>query len=334
MSLELLAIDIAKQSFHLHGIDPDGIIISRKVSRAKLLELIGHLNPKIVAMEACASAHHWGRQFMALGRQVRLINPRFVKPFVRGSKNDAIDAEAIYEAATRPTMRFVPVKSTQQQDLQSLHRVRERLICQRTSLINHTRGLLAEYGIVLPKGSSRFTTNVPQAVADAQLSDLARELFADLFDQLSDVDERIRTLDARIVAICRESEAARRLAALPGVGPLIATALVASIDDGRRFRSGRELAAWIGLVPRQHTTGGKPRLGGIGRRANHYLRRQMIHGARSVAFRVSGRDDARSNWLKALIERRGFNRAVVALANKTARVAWALLTRQQSPALA
>jgi transposase len=218
----------------MHGIDPDGVIISRKVSRAKLLDLIGRLDPQIVAMEACASAHHWGRQFMALGRQVRLINPRFVKPFVRGSKNDAIDAEAIYEAATRPTMRFVPVKSTQQQDLQSLHRVRERLICQRTSLINHTRGLLAEYGIVLPKGSSRFTANALQAVADAQLSDLARELFADLFDQLSDVDERIKTLDTRIVAICRENEAARRLAALPGVGPLIATAFVASIGDPRR----------------------------------------------------------------------------------------------------
>ena len=167
-----------------------------------------------------------------------------------------------------------------------------------------------------------------------KLSDLARDLFAELFDQLSDVDERIKTLDARIVAICRLNEAARRLAALPGVGPLIATALVASIGAGRRFRSGRQLAAWIGLVPRQHTTGGKPRLGGIGKRANHDLRRQMIHGARAVAFRVSGRDDARSNWLKALVERRGFNRAVVALANKTARIAWALLTRSQSHALA
>ena len=334
MSLELLAIDIGKQSFHVHGVGSNGVVLSRKVGRAKLLELIGHLDPRIVAMEACASAHHWGRQLEALGRQVRLINPRFVKPFVRGSKNDAIDAEAIYEAATRPTMRFVPVKSTEQQDLQSLHRVRERLICQRTSLINHTRGLLAEYGIVLPRGSSRFTTSAPEAVADAQLSDLARDLFAELFDQLSDVDERIKTLDARIVAICRLNEAARRLAALPGVGPLIATALVASIGDGRRFRSGRQLAAWIGLVPRQHTTGGKPRLGGIGKRANHDLRRQMIHGARAVAFRVSGRDDARSNWLKALVERRGFNRAVVALANKTARIAWALLTRSQSHALA
>jgi len=334
MSLELLAIDIAKQSFHVHGIGSNGVVLSRKVGRAKLLELIGYRDPQIVAMEACASAHPWGRQLVALGRQVRLINPRFVKPFVRGSKNDAVDAEAIYEAATRPTRRFVPVKSTEQQDLQSLHRVRERLICQRTSLINHTRGLLAEYGIVLPRGSSRFTTRAPEAVADAQLSDLARDLFAELFDQLSDVDERIKTLDARIVAICRLNEAARRLAALPGVGPLIATALVASIGAGRRFRSGRQLAAWIGLVPRQHTTSGKPRLGGIGKRANHDLRRQMIHGARAVAFRVSGRDDARSNWLKALVERRGFNRAVVALANKTARIAWALLTRSQSHALA
>lgn len=262
--------------------------------------------------------------------QVRLINPRFVKPFVRGSKNDAIDAEAIYEAATRPTMRFVPVKSVAQQDLRSLHRVRERLIVQRTSLINHARGLLAEYGIVLPQGPWRFVAQAPEAIAQAELSGLGRELFAELLDQLQDMNTRVAKLDTRIVEICREREDCRRLAELPGVGPIIATALVASVDDGRHFRSGRELAAWIGLVPRQYTTGGKPRLGGIGRRANHYLRRQMIHGARAVISRLAKYGDRRSVWLKAIVERRGFNRALVALANKTARVAWALLTRKES----
>lgn len=326
---ELLAIDLGKASFHLHSISPDGTILSRKVSRSKLAETVGAIAPKTVAMEACASAHHWGRQFKDDGREVLLINPRFVKPFVRGSKNDAVDAAAIYEAATRPTMRFVPVKSTAQQDLQSLHRIRERLIVQRTSLINHARGLLAEYGVVLPQGPWRFAAQAPLAVQNAALSDLGRELFLELLDQLTDVNGRVAKLARKISEICREREDCRRLSELPGVGPIIATALVASVEDGSHFKSGRELAAWIGLVPRQYTTGGKPRLGGIGRRANHYLRRQMIHGARAVISRLASHDDRRSQWLKELVARRGFNKAIVALANKTARIAWALLTRQE-----
>lgn len=330
MSVELVAIDLDKQSFHLHSVSGDGVVLSRKVSRSKLPAVIGEWAPRVIAMEACPSAHHWGRVFQEAGHQVRLIHPRFVKPFVRGAKNDAVDAEAIFEAASRPTMRFVPVKTLAQQDLQALHRIRERLIVQRTALINQARGLLAEYGIVLPKGSGRLAADGPDAVASTPLSDLARELFSALFDQLRELEARIATLDDRLVSICRENAASRRLATLPGVGPVIATALVASIDDGHHFRSGRELAAWIGLVPRQHTTGGKPKLGGIGRQANHYLRRQMIHGARSIAFRMSGREDARSKWLQALVVRRGFNRAVVALANKTARIAWVLLTKQEA----
>jgi transposase len=329
MTLQLLAIDIGKRSFHLHGVDTDGVVVSRKVSRTKLVETVAGLAPVTIAMEACASAHHWGRWFMGDGRQVLLINPRFVKPFVRGSKNDAVDAEAIYEAVTRPTMRFVPVKSTEQQDLQTLHRARERLIGMRTALINHSRGLLAEYGIVLPQGSWRFEAQSPAAIAEAELSELARDIFTDLLDQLNDVNRRIEKLDARISGICRDNQACRRLAKMPGVGPIIATALVAAVDDGRHFRSGRELAAWIGLVPRQYTTGGKPRLGGIGRRANHYLRRQLIHGARAVVSRLAMHDDRQSQWLKALVARRGINRAIVALANKTARIAWALLARNE-----
>ncbi len=329
MTLQMLAIDLGKHSFHLYGIDSDGVVVSKKVSRTKLIEVVDHFAPTTIAMEACASAHYWGRRWLAAGREVRLINPRFVKAFVKGSKNDAVDAEAIFEAAMRPTMRFVPVKSTGQQDLQSLHRARERLICQRTSLINHTRGLLAEYGIVLPQGPWRFTAQAPTAIANTELSDLAREIFGELLDQLRDLDRRIEKLDAKVVAICRTNETCRRLAQLPGVGPVIATAIVAAVNDGHQFRSGRELAAWIGLVPRQYTTGGKPRLGGIGRRANHYLRRQMIHGARAVISRLSKHDDRRSVWLKALIARRGFNRTIVALANKTARIVWVLLARKE-----
>jgi transposase len=329
MSLELLTIDLGKRSFHIHGVDGNGAIVSGKVSRAKLWETVAGLAPKTIAMEACASAHYWGRSFLAAGRTVRLINPRFVKPFVKGSKNDAADAEAIYEAAVRPTMRFVPVKSVEQQDLQTLHRVRQRIINTRTSLINHMRGLLAEYGVVLPQGPWRLAAQAPEAIAAAELSDLTRGLFNDLLDQLADLDRRLKKLDEQLSAICRSNAACRRLAKLPGVGPVIATALVSAVEDGRCFRSGRELAAWIGLTPRQYTTGGKPRLGGIGRRANHYLRRQMIHGARSVMFRLSRYEDRRSLWLKALVARRGFNRALVALANKTARIAWVLLARKE-----
>jgi transposase len=330
MSLKLLAIDLGKRSFHIHGIDSEGVIVSRKTSRAKLIETIEELAPETIAMEACASAHYWGRRFVAAGHRVLLINPRFVKPFVKGSKNDAADAEGIYEAVTRPTMRFVPVKSIEQQDLQSLHRTRDRIVCARTALINHMRGLLGKYGIILPQGAWRFLPQAQEAIADAELSDLARMLFNDMLDELGSLELRLEKLDRQLAVICRTNEACRRLSKLPGVGPVVATALVAAVDDGRHFRSGRELAAWIGLVPRQYTTGGKPRLGGIGRRANHYLRRQMVHGARSVMFRLAKHDDRRSQWLKGLAARRGFNRTVVALANKTARVAWALLKRKEN----
>ena len=329
MTIQLLAVDLGKRSFHIYGITADGVVVSRKVSRSKFEAAVTKLDPVVIAMEACASAHHWGRRFKASGREIRLVNPRFVKAFVRGSKNDAVDAEAIYDAASRPTMRFVPVKTTEQQDLQSLHRVRERLITQRTSLINHTRGLLAEYGVALPKGAWRFRDQAPAAIAETELSELAYFLFSELLDQLRDVDARLSKVDTRIVAICREHDACRRLVALPGVGPVIATALVAAVGDGCHFRSGRELAAWIGLVPRQYTTGGKPRLGGIGKRANHYLRRQLIHGARAVISRLAGRDDRRSVWLKSIVARAGFNKALVALANKTARIAWVILARNE-----
>src|SRR5918994_3450077 len=273
----------------------------------------------------------WGS--LVSGRAVRLINAYFVRPFVRGSKNDATDAQAIFEAAGRPTMHFVPVKSLECQDLQSLHRIRDRLVHNRTSLINHTRGLLAEYGIVLPQGAKRFTLQVRQAVVEAELSDLARELFEELLDQLGDLDRRIAHIDKHLIAICRDKAACRRLVGIPGIGPVVATALLAAVDDGRQFGSGRDLAAWIGLVPRQYTTGGKPRLGGIGRRANHYLRRQIVHGARAVMSQAGRRSDPRAEWMKAVAARRGFNRAVIAVANKMARAAWARLRRSAPNAL-
>ena len=323
--MQTLAIDLGKQSFHIYGTACDGEVISRKVSRVKLVDAINKLHPQSVTMEACASSHHWGRTFEALGYAVRLIHPRFVKPFVKGSKNDAVDAEAIFEAASRPNMRFVPLKTVEQQELQSLHRMRDRLIVQRTALINHTRGLLAEYGLIMPAGASRFRLQVQDMVETAELSGLAKHLFGKLIDEYHDLDARVSALDDILVEICRTNERCKRLTTLPGVGPVVATALVAAVDDGRHFESGRALAAWIGLVPRQYTTGGKPRLGGIGNRANHYLRRQLVHGARSALLRIARYDDRHSKWAQALQARAGHNKTLVAMANKTARMAWAML---------
>lgn len=328
--MQLLAIDLGKQSFHIHGISSEGEVISKKVTRSKLEAVVQELAPAIVAMEACASAHHWGRQFEALGYSVRLIHPRFVMPFVKGSKNDAVDAEAIHEAALRPTMRFVPVKTTEQQDLQMLHRTRDRLITQRTGLINHIRGLLGEYGVVIPVGAFRFRKDIRTAISEASLSTLAKQSFNALIAEFEALDERITEIDRKLVAICRTDERCKRLATLPGVGPVIATALIAAVDDGQHFSSGRALAAWIGLVPRQYTTGGKPRLGGIGKRGNQYLRRQLIHGARLVLIRISARSDRRAKWAQELLVRAGHNKTLVAIANKTARMAWAVLRSGES----
>jgi transposase len=226
----------------------------------------------------------------------------------------------------------VPIKSQEQQDIQALHRAREQLVRWRTASINQARGLLAEYGIVLPQGAWRFRRAAVGALDDPSsgLTALAAELFRGLLDQLRELEHRIATLDRRIVQLCRASEACRRLATLPGVGPIIATALVASVGDARQFRCGRDLAAWIGLVPRQHSSGGRPKLLGIGAGGNRYLRKQLIQGARAVLPRLGGKDDGRSRWLKAVLERRGSNRAVVALANKTARVAWVLMARGEA----
>lgn len=328
--MQLLAIDLGKQSFHIHGIGSEGEVISKKVTRSKLEAVVQELAPAIVAMEACASAHHWGRQFEARGYSVRLIHPRFVMPFVKGSKNDAVDAEAIHEAALRPTMRFVPVKTTEQQDLQMLHRTRDRLITQRTGLINHIRGLLGEYGVVIPVGAFRFRKDIRTAISEASLSTLAKQNFNALTGEFEALDKRITEIDRKLIAICRTDERCKRLTTLPGVGPVIATALVAAVDEGQHFASGRALAAWIGLVPRQYTTGGKPRLGGIGKRGNEYLRRQLIHGARSVLIRIAGRSDRRAKWAQDLLARAGHNKTLVAIANKTARIAWAVLRNGES----
>lgn len=280
-------------------------------------------------MEACGSAHHWARRFQAMGHMVELIAAQFVKPFVKSQKNDRADAEAIAEAASRPTMRYVPIKTIEQQDVQTLHRVRSLLMRDRIAQGNQIRGLLAEYGVIVPQGSTQVRKLLPAILEDADndLTVLTRQMFAELYERLVALDERIAHYDRQIQQLHRASPQSCRLEQVRGVGPLIATALLASIGDAKAFKNGRQFAAWLGLVPRQHSSGGKPRLLGITKRGNTYLRMILVHGARAVVAQATRRDDSFSQWINALRKRRGMNVTVVAVANKTARVIWAMLAK-------
>jgi transposase len=280
-------------------------------------------------MEACGSAHHWAREITKLGHEVRLMSPQFTRPYVKGNKNDANDAAAICEAVGRPSMRFAPVKNQHQQDIAALHRVRSQLVKNRTALANQIRGLLGEYGITVVQGIDHLRRALPVILGDEAngLSGMFRETLAEMAERLQWLEERCRRYERRIELVFRQDERARRLGQIEGVGPLIATALVAAVGNAREFRSGRELAAWLGLVPRQYSSGGRNLLLGISKRGDRYLRALMIHGARS-ALRVAARKrDPRSMWICRIKLRRGPNVAAVALANRNARVIWALLVR-------
>jgi transposase len=277
-------------------------------------------------------AHYWARRFREHGHEVKLMAPQFVTPYRKTNKNDLRDAEAIAEAMTRPTMRFVPIKSVEQQDLQALHRVRERLMKARTALINETRGLLHEYGIVVPKGAATFRKHVLEKLATeaAKLTPHSLALFQQLLEELAAaLEARVATYDAQLAQVAQTHPVCQRLLTIPGLGELTATALVAAVSDAAQFKNGRQFAAWLGLVPRQHSTGGKPRLLGISKHGDSYLRKLLVHGARSCLRWVGRKRDRRSQWIRALLERRGWNRAAVALANKNARVAWVLLCTEQ-----
>jgi transposase len=330
--ISVLGIDLSKRSFHLHGVDRSGKeVIRKKMNRRQLLSLMASLKPCRVGLEACGGAHDWARRFQALGHEVRLMSPQFVKPYVKSNKNDALDAEAICEAVQRPNMRFVPIKSTEQQDIQSLHRARSLAMSQRTAQINQVRGLLLEYGLVLPQGAHVVRKALPGLLEDAEnaLSFAMRELLADLREELVHLDERIAEYDRKINLTAKQNDPCERLMTIPGVGPLIATALIAAVGDVQVFKSGREMAAWLGLVPRQRSTGGRPILGGISKRGDRYLRTLLIHGARSAVRLAGNKTDRRSRWVATLAQRRGHNIAAVALANKNIRTAWALLTRAE-----
>jgi len=330
MKITRLGIDLAKQVFQLHGVDERGHrVLRRQVRRAQLLEYLARLEPCLIGMEACAGAHHWARRLRELGHDVRLIAPQFVKPYVRGNKNDANDAEAICEAVGRPDMRFVRIKTVAQQDIQALHRVRSERVTSRTALVNQIRGLVGEYGIAIAQGVRQVRVALPVLIenADERLSEAFVQILSEQYDDLVALDERIARLDAQIERIAREDGAARRLMSLRGVGPITATALVASLGDARQFSRARQASAWAGLVPAQHASGGKQRLLGISKRGDAYVRTLLIHGARSVIKNCAHKDDALSCWVQALCARRNKNVAAVALANKTLRMAWALLVR-------
>ncbi len=333
MKLKTIGIDLAKETFGLHGVDARGrVIVHKRITRKQLLSFLAQLEPCLVGMEACSSAHYWAREIEKLGHTVKLISPQLVIPYRKGNKNDPNDAEAICEAVTRPSMRFVPIKNEEQQDLQALHRVREQLIKNRTALANQIRGLLRERGIVVAQAIARLRRALPLILEDEsnRLSALMRELLGEMAERLRMLDDRLRPYEERIERLCRQDERCQRLVKVEGVGPLVATALVAAIGDARQFKNGRELSAWLGLVPRQHSSGQRTVLLGISKRGDRYLRTLIIHGARAATRVTERKGDARSIWVSRLKLRAGPNVAAVALANKNARVMWALLARGDS----
>ena len=330
--ITLLGIDLAKNVFQLHGVDDKGKpVLRRKLTRNKLVEAMIKQPPCIVVMEACGGANHWYRKFKEMGHEVKLISPQFVKPFVKTNKNDRNDAEAIVEAASRPTMRFVSPKSIEQEDIQAVHRVRSRLVQERTALINQVRGLLAEYGIVVPKGINKIRAALPGILEDAEneLSHFGRQIFQDLYEEISAKDKRIEIYDTKLEVIFKNNKDCQTISKIEGIGIITATAIIATIGDPKVFKNGRHFAAFLGLVPRQFSSGGKEKLLGISKRGDTYIRTLLIHGGRAVVRRVDTKTDPRSEWVKSIKERRGANRAAVALANKNARIVWAVLAKNE-----
>lgn len=333
-----IGLDIAKHVFHAHGADASGrAVFSKRISRSGLLAFFGRQPRCVVALEACAGAHHWGRELQRLGHDVRLIPPAYVKPFVKRQKNDATDAEAICEAAQRPSMRFVAVKSEEQQASALVFRGRDLLIGQRTQIINALRGHMAEHGWVAPKGPSHIARLAELLEDEAAVPAAARPVLAAMLEMLAELDRRIAMLDREIARRAREDETARRLMTIPGIGPITATALAALAPPPECFAKGRDFAAWLGLVPRQHSSGGKQRLGAISRMGERSLRRLLIIGASAVVLHASKRGAPAGSWLAQMLARKPRMLVTVALANKTARIVWALLKRNEvyrAPALA
>ena len=329
--IAVLGIDLGKNSCSLAGMDAAGAVIMRKrMTRDAIVTFAGTLPACVIAMEACCGAHFLGRTLALHGHTIRLMSPEYVQPYVKAQKTDDRDAEAIAEAATRPTMRFVSLKSDAQLDLQILHRVRERLVNARTALINQLRAVLLERGIILPRGRVNLMRRLEELMmGDPAVSVRTRTLLSDLRDEWAELDRRVNAYDDELAALTREDVQARRLATIPGIGIINATALLAAIGDGSAFAKGRDLAAWLGLTPRQHSTGGKTKLLGISKRGNGYLRKQLIHGARAAMPHLAAKPNQLGAWLQNMLKRAHPNVVVVALAAKLARIAWAVLRHEE-----
>jgi len=330
MDISTIGLDLAKSVFQVHGIDASGAVVIRKtLRRPQVLPFFAKLPPCIVGMEACGTSHHWARELMKLGHQVRLMPPAYVKPYVKRGKTDANDAEAICEAVTRPTMRFVAAKSREQQAALALHRTRELLVKERTQLVNMIRGLLAEFGIDIPRGLERALAVARQIAEDGivDVPDEARAALLELSRQALAAHERLRSIDRAMLASHRASDLAVRLATIPGIGPIGASALAASVADPLQFRSGREFAAWLGLTPLQHSSGGKERQGRISKMGDRYLRKLLIVGMTSLVRRAKYKPQSVDPYLVGLLTRKPARVATVAMANKAARIAWAIMAR-------
>ena len=329
MNIKRIGLDLAKQVFQLHAVDHQERVVLRKtLRRARMLTFFTRLEPCLIGIEACGSSHYWARELTRLGHTVRIIPPQFVKPYLKGNKNDANDAEAICEAVSRPGMRYVAIKSEAQQSMQAEHRVRARLIHDRTALSNEIRGMLGEFCFVLPAGLSALRKALPEILSQQEKWDNRFiRLLSELTEELQALDERLNRYDRRLKQLAQEDERIRRLQEIGGIGPVTASALVAAVGDAKQFKSGREMAAWLGLVPRQHSSGGKTKMGHISKRGDSYLRTLLIHGARAVLNACDHKEDRRSRWLQSVAERRNRNIATVAMANKNARIAWSVLSR-------
>lgn len=328
MTIETLGVDMAKNVFQLHGVDRNGrVVLKRRVMRDQLLQVMAQIDPCTVVVEACTGAFYWARKFEVLGHRVKIISPQYVKPFARRQKNDGNDAEAICVAARQPHIPFVPKKTIEQQDIQALHRARQRMVNHRTAVVSQIRGLLLDRGFAFAKSITRARRIIPELLSNFnnELTALAREAIAELYDLFRDLDRRIASFDKKIDRVFHESEPCQRIAKIKGVGPKTATAVVAAVGDGSEFKNGRHLAAWVGLVPRQFSSGDRNVLMGISKRGSQHLRSLLVHGARAVVRTARNKTDPNNQWVNQLRERRGFNRATVAVANKNARIIWAVL---------
>jgi transposase len=327
MKITTLGIDLAKEVFQIHGVDSQGkTLVKKQIRRHEMLKLFANLQPCLIGMEACGGAHYWARELSKFGHIVKLMSPQFVKPYVKTNKNDRADAEAICEAVARPTMRFVSVKTVEQQAILSVHRARQGFVKARTAQANQIRGLLTELGIVIPQGIHVVIKRMPEILEDAEngMPSIQRQLLQRLTDHLKELDHQVDELETQINRWHKANESSQKLAAIPGVGPITASAMVATIGNALDFKNGRQLAAWLGLVPKQNSSGGKQNLLGISKRGDSYLRTLLIHGSRSV---IRYADTSNNRWLMSLSERRNKNVVAVALANKNARIAWALLAK-------